>query len=527
MSQTNFEGGTGQRYANPNAMNKRKHKSAARGAEYALLRDAYHGSGGFSDGSYLVRHKREKTEKYNMRKQLSYFLNYMAPIVNSHVDPIFRDRPQRQTDNTGIGGQLWETYLKDTDTNGTTIDRLMKRAALAAKLYEISFIVTDNVSAEALAANPTMDRVIAARALPYSYIVTPDRVVDYRINKFGRLVSFSYTEPSGKTDAKPGEYNIRTWTEKEWTLTDKDGAAIPGAEGSGTHGLGRVPVTPLAARLINPSDLLPAPSFLSIARTNLQIFQICSWLTEIMQNQAFSILIYPSTEETTIEIGTENALGFDPEAKNAPDFIAPPADPAKILADQIDQLVAESYRMGGMAHQTGVKQQASGVAKAYDFERTNQILSDFADNCAGGEKDIADIFGRWVNEDLKYTCSYPDDFGIIDIEQELKDAQAAIDLRLPSSTFMVEIAKKVLAAYMPDLDPEIAKKIIDEIERQGVDKMMSDLTGYDAQDPEGMSDAATMLEEMTATMTDKDQIARARAAIEKARKRKQPDAAAA
>lgn len=47
---------------------------------YKLLEDAYAGRGGFQTGEYLVKHKREAADKYNLRQKLSYYLNYISHV---------------------------------------------------------------------------------------------------------------------------------------------------------------------------------------------------------------------------------------------------------------------------------------------------------------------------------------------------------------------------------------------------------------------------------------------------------------
>ena len=61
-----------------------------------LLRDAYHGTGGFETGSYLVQYPVENATKFLRRQQISYYLNYLRPIVDSHVTPIFRRASMRR-----------------------------------------------------------------------------------------------------------------------------------------------------------------------------------------------------------------------------------------------------------------------------------------------------------------------------------------------------------------------------------------------------------------------------------------------
>lgn len=438
-----------------------KRKCGAHAVKYKLLRDAYYGTGGFSDGTYLVKHKRESIDKYDNRRELAYYLNYTASVVNSHVDPVFRQEIKRDWQGTDA---LFEAFLKNADITGNDMQSVTRRAALGSKLYGVNFAVVDNVKEQP----EDMESAINSRACPYVFIVEPDRVDDYEIDRFGRLQMFAYREE--KTDGTSG-YNIRVWTANEWMLKNSMGGDIE----SGEHNLGRVPVVVWQSRELDPANVLPPSEFYSIAQTNHAIYQLCSWLTEILQNQAFSILIYPSLDETVFQTGVSNALGFNgAESRHAPGFIAPAAAPAEMLQGQIDRLIQEIYRMANLALVTGVLEAKSGVAKAWDFERTNQTLADFAANCENAEKQIVELWCLWTGSKIEYLVEYPRDFAIVDIADELANAQAAVDMQF-GTTMLAEIAKKVLAAYLPNIEPEIFDKIVKEIEVKGTDEQMSNI----------------------------------------------------
>ena len=433
--------------------------------KYELLRNAYYGTGGFETGDYLVQHKRELPENYENRKMIAYFLNYVAPVVNSHVDPVFRKEAQR--DWEGPGANLWEAFFRDADCSGYSLPRFMKRAAQEAKLFGVTFVVLDNVQEPPA----TVAGAIEARAFPYLYTVTPDRVVDWTTDRQGRLTSITYTEVADGHSEYDAEYCLRTWTKNEWTLTNRGKDKI---HGSGTHNLGVVPVIPYFSRPAQPGKMEPPSEFLSIARTNLHLFQLCSWLSEMLQNQTFAVLTYPVKDNNTptkMTVGTNNALAFDGSLSHAPEFIAPPADPATILQNQISNLIQEIYRMAALSFVTGTKESSSGVAKGWDYETTNRILADFAANSEYVEIRIAALFALWTKSQLEYTCVYPDDFGLLDVGAELEQAGLVKDLNIQSKTLLIELVKKILTAYFPDLDSETFDKIIAEVEKAGLDAM--------------------------------------------------------
>lgn len=120
---------------------------------YTFLDDAYTGGGGFLDGTYLLRHPREDDAKIAYRQELSYYSNFVKPVVDSLTNPIFRKMIAR--DWSKGKAQFLPPFMHDVDRLGSTMNRFMKNAARYARLYGSVFIMVDNsreVSSNALSA---------------------------------------------------------------------------------------------------------------------------------------------------------------------------------------------------------------------------------------------------------------------------------------------------------------------------------------------------------------------------------------
>lgn len=426
---------------------------------YRMLEDGYFGIGGFIDGEYLTKHPRESDEKYAMRRHLSYYLNYLAPCVNAHVSPIFKTLAQR--DWKGPGASIWESFSKDTDFLGTQIQALMKKAAISAKLNGISYIVMDR--AEDLDEDMRVsDLEENRRNLPYAYVVDINAVEEVTLDPFGRILKFVFLEPEAGNEHV---FAKRTMTADGWECISSKGRK------SGTWNLGCVPVIPLAAKEHKTHNPFPPSEFLSILKTNVAIYNMTSWLSDILVNQTFSILTFPSAEPENIDIGTDNALAYPPESSHEPSFIAPPDGPATILANQIALLQQEIYRMAVVVNVTGSSKLQSGMAKAWDYEATNQILSDFADQVEAAEMKLAKLFERWTGVALEYTVNYPNDFKISEVEQELLNAETAKGLSF-GDDFNVEVFKRVLTAYLPELTADSFDKLVESYRQQQAEEKL-------------------------------------------------------
>lgn len=427
---------------------------------YTVLHDAYYGTGGFEDGSYLMPHIRETPDKYERRKKMAYYTNYVSTIVKGVVAPIFRNEAVRDWKG---GDLLFDTFMKDVDQGGRSMKKFMRKAAQLAKLYGVALIMVDNVSQ----VPDNKEDAQKQRALPYCYIVLPKQVQEYEITKTGRVKKLVYTVSSTQFSAgmRSEKTETWTWTETSWSVEGgdyKEKIETP-------HTLGCVPVVPLFGTEPEDGDLLPISECFQMAKINMSIFNVCSELRELLRNQCFSVLAYPFTEKLSVEqlkeliVGTEDMLPFDGD-KNPPVFISPEASCAQTLQEELQRLVTEMYRMAAMSSVTGVEEQASGVAKAWDFEQTNQTISDLADNCEDAEKRIVYIFNKWQNSNVEYECKYPDDFGIVDIMAELDIITKALSLAV-GGLFDEELKKRAADMLFKDIDEADYNAIVQDIEQ--------------------------------------------------------------
>lgn len=441
--------------------------------KYKLLTDAYFGTGLFENGAGLRQHPREDPANYRDRQGLAYYLNYTGPIVNAAVDPIFKNDIKRDYN----GSTLFQAFLDDCDRTGTDYQDFCKSAALQAKLYGVAYIVVDN--SDELAERRS--DAVAGRKLPFLKIVTPAQIKNWAIDRYGRLTMFQYTETS-QVGANAKNTETYTWTQDSWAIGNGDGKT------TGSHNMGCVPVVQWLARNTDRKIIKPPSEYLSVAQANYFLYQLCSWHTQLLRDQAFGILTMPDDGSGEVTVGTNNALIYPADASHTPDFIAPPAAPAEMLTEQMDRIIKEMFRMSGLDSVIGVQsdKSKSGVAKQWDFEKTNKRLADFAVRCEDADEAIVRLFEKWSGETVDYNCEYPRDFKINDVVDSLSNAAAALELGFDSPTYKLEVLKKVLEAYMPNLPPETYDKMIEEVAaaiEEG--KQNSAYEDGDVDDPDG------------------------------------------
>lgn len=439
--------------------------------DYDLLYDAYTGSGGFLDGSYLFRHKREDLSDFNIRRKQACYSNFTRVIVNSLVNPIFKKTIVRDYD----GNTMLDAFVADVDGLGTSLTSFMHKAAKWARLYSKVFLVMDNFTDEQMAGN--RQDAIERRQFPYLYIVRPNQVTDFICDKYGRFSSFSYRVRSSmsktdlREDARSDEW---TWTTDAWRVKHEDETV-----NEGENGLGLVPVVTLSAVDDEDDNPLPVPDMLHIARANRDLYNRDSEKREILRNQCFPVLVYPMTmqaasrakqidadgEPFTLDIGTNNMLNVDANASHMPTFIAPPMDPVQMLQTEMERIIEDMFRQANLTSVLAIETKQSGVAKQWDFEETTNTLADAAENCENAEKRIVELFLLWTNTsvtDLK--IKYPRTFNITDVEDELQKAQQMKDLLVGGDVVKREIDRKAAQVYFADIDDARYDEVMNEID---------------------------------------------------------------
>lgn len=431
--------------------------------KYELLDNSYRATGGFETGDYLIPHPSEQVGKYIRRKNMSYYTNYVKPVVDAHVNPIFRIDPTR--DNLS---ESYQMFVDNVDGNKTSLTRFMKKAAIRAKLHGVEFIVIDMSQIESGTVVRKSD-IKNKRLYPYLYLVKPSQVSEWSIDKFGRMNYITYKLTNTIVNDK-GEKDVQTET---WTWTNDICKKTVGDKTEILpNTIGTIPVIPLYGAINDSTELIPQSDLYSIAKTNFSIFQATSELRERNRSQAFSILTFPIDEEDDydnsedpLKYGTSDCLIYKSGAQ-APAFITPPADPSDVIMNEINFMIKEIYRMASMqfAFMNGSQSNVSGLSKEWDNQNLFQTISELSDGLQEVEYKIASVFGLYMNEDINnIAVSYNKQFGITDPTAVLTNATQSLALNI-CPEFNIEVKKQVVRSVLKDIDSGTIDDVIKSLE---------------------------------------------------------------
>ena len=271
-----------------------------------------------------------------------------------------------------------------------------------------------------------------------------------------------------------------TWTRNEWmrheirlVRVQNQGAKAPIIKvqvkmiGQGFHDLDEVPLVITRAREYGASKFIGLSFIHDIAFVSIALLNVCSLLDEEMYQKALTLLAVKrsSTQKPELEIGSNNVVEYTGD--QPPFFLSPSLTPGQFFLEIIATMANEIFRMAKLSGGVAVLQEAmSGIAHAYLFNETNQALSDQADVLEKAEHDIFRLITKWLNierDEVEISISYPDDFGIIDVEKELLTLSSVREA-IPSDTLYVTLAKDVAQVLVQGKsERDLIDKINEEI----------------------------------------------------------------
>lgn len=432
--------------------------------------EAYKGGEHFVK-KHLFKYYKEGDEEYKERQARAYRENYVKKIVNIFNSYLFQEQAIRETKNN-----LLNEWLQNITGKDETINDFMRLVSLMSYVLGRVYVVVDKQTLPE--EQKTGTRIDTLKAKPYVYLLYPQDILDISFDE-NENIRWVLVEERKRDDEDPftssGDVlkQYRLWTTTEWLLFDENGEQID----SGVHNLGVVPIIPVNNE--KTDDLYYSQGLVDdVAYIDRAIFNNWSRLDTIINDQTFSQLIIPvegviltendeDLKEQFLTMSTKRAFLYSAQASQPPQFISPDASQAELILNTIKTQITQLYASLGLQSETGVEIKAqSGVAKAYDFDKINKILSNKADNLERVEKSIIKLWRLWNGlNDVDYVVDYPDSFDVKSLADELSLAQELSMLDI-SKTFDNEIKKLIVQKALPKLSSEIYEQIVKEIEEK-------------------------------------------------------------
>lgn len=442
--------------------------------KYNFLIDSRYGTGGYKTGKYLVPHKREDQNDYNLRRTKSYYNNQYQAIMNAHYKPIYKNKAVRviNEDTPKTYLDLYSVFSSDCDGRGNSIQRFSETGAGATKNMGASFWVINN---DAEVDNTIEDVLESRKGLPYVFLVTPNMVSEYTTDSFGNLTSLEWYQQDGEKVYSNLGYegaSSNGFPETPNMIDTEDDVIVVGVDLEKWYykkGAEKVMIAPNTigelpvVRLVEDenSNIIPNPSLYSVARMQHRLFNLDSIITDISDNQAFSIFTTPTMGGSGVEYSTTKGLSYPADSSNRPEFISPDASQLKTLLEVEQNLENSMYKAGVVSHLQRFQQSAE--SKELDRTRLNDLLGTFKNQIEKAEEKLMYLFGLFVGYDYGYMVRYSDDFGVSTITESI-DRFLSLDSTNITSSFRKELEKKLALELFDFNDDDEMSEFIQQIE---------------------------------------------------------------
>jgi len=415
------------------------------GNRFKFLIDSYTGGGGYKSSKYLIPHAREVLDKFNLRKIKSRYSNSFKTIIDTHVAPIFKGDPVKSYGDSVSESEIkaFQLFHADADKSGTSYKQFMKKTARASKIYDSSFVVVEQANNE----GETSDADLSDRSkLPYTILITPDKIIDVSINGSGDVVFFSWESIEYSTDESGGlvEHTIKTtWRTDKWTR-EKDSEF----ESDGENVLGYVPVFPLYPQEnLDPSaDPLPYGMSWSLATINYRRFNLGSIIDETADGTAFPLMtIIGPADIKSLTTGHSNGLKLPTDS--TAQFLQPDYSFIdKLYSTLYTGLEQEMYQISGVNFMKTMPQSAD--SRRQEMERLYETLGDTKAQIEALDRNIINTFADYMDIDVDYSVSYNQNFGMALINDDLKVFETFVDSGQVSDEVTGKIIKRIMGAMM-------------------------------------------------------------------------------
>jgi hypothetical protein len=423
--------------------------------------------------SYLDRYPREDDAKFARRKQVAHYLNYCEAILDILVSYVLK----REMVRDGTPPAIIEWQL-DVDGQGTRWDDLLDDVVKPrAALLGWTPLLFDQAAVQVgLTRMQTNAQGVRPQAIP----LFPANLLDWGLADDGsfawvklRIIYYRQPNPLGPR-AKEEHYII--WTPADvsvYVVTKQDSGEerVSGPE-TRAHEFGVVPIA-IWRHKPSPEDRVRGMGMVdAVAVLCRRLFNLVSELDEHLRQQVFALLQVPyvgSEPPSEIVAGTDNAVGLPADSKHEYKWIAPPESVAGTYETRIENTIKEIYRIARVEYDRATAAVSSGIAKAYDFEKTNRRLGDFAKQLARAEKQSYVILGRVLGVSQQSieqaTVTAPTDFRVEDLATDIKNAIDAVTIQL-TPTAEMWIKKRVIEKMLPNLPSDEEAEIMSELEEQ-------------------------------------------------------------
>ena len=442
-------------------------------------------------------HLDEDEEIYKQRCQRSWYVPYLAEILNSIIGGLFKESLEFCGGEDGEDpDEFYEELFKDCSPPGGDkqkfIGFLKEQISTALKLKTAWTLVDFPEAPEGLRDGEYSkgDEERAGLDKAYVCVLEPESVLDwYEDPKSGQLqwVIVHGVDKSRKEPGAQRDRTIETWTiyyEDRWeryqvAYADDEGVPdgdkqIPGVEG--LHSFGKVPIV----RMDVGSELWAGNKLLSIAIAHFTLRNALTWA------ELKSLFPVPVSYKTGMHVMNPASHNADRDVDQVVGqghvlrlaegddfkFVGPDSAPYGVALEDLSMMRDEMHRvvhqMAMSVDNSGAALQRSGDSKALDYQLTAILFMTLAEIVKEHGLRILETVaaGRKEKDPTEWLADGMSKYNELSLDSLLSQAETVDTVSIPSETFKkiwcMRVASRLLVGA---IDPEDEKAIKNELDK--------------------------------------------------------------
>lgn len=470
----------------------------------------------------IFRYLKEGDQEFKDRLARAYRFNHTREIVDLVQKYIFKSPPSRNWDDASLEVKA---FWKNATLAGLCIDQFMRLVSTASSIDGRIWVFVDTTKTQT---NLSVAEAKKQGARVYAYIVRAKDVLDVGLDEETQKPLWILVREYFRDDADPIESSgetrerYRLWTQDDWRLYEivkrnpgVDRASVTAEVGafavqpptslnpstsvnlyantssvepstdqvqpvlldSGPNELGRLPC--FHVDHVIGDHAYTAPSLIDdIAYLDRAVGNYLSNLDAIIQDQTFSQLAMPAQGvlpgddkyDQLREMGTKRIFLFDGDGGAKPEYLSPDPRQVQVITETVNKIIHEIYHTVGMAGERTKQDNAvgidnsSGVAKAYDFERLNSLLTTKSASLQNAENSLVELVGAWNRQKPPEheLVRYADTFDVRSLFDEFTVAEKLARIDAPAMVRreqMKQVKDKLFPVQPKAIDEAMEKEI--------------------------------------------------------------------
>lgn len=387
--------------------------------EYLL--QSYLGGEDYREAGHLTKYQLETAAEYSARLRATPLDNHCRSVISVYVSFLFREEPDRDFGSLK-GDPALESFLKDADYDGRSLDNFMKEVSIWSSVFGHCFMILTKPNIGAT----TRAEELAQGVRPYLSILTPLVVTDWNWAR----------KPNGQYVLDYIKYiedvNGDTTVVKEWTneyiktsIVDTERQRMV-EEYIEENQLGVVPVV-VAYNHRSPVRGMGLSDITDIADHQRKIYNEYSEVEQSIRLNGHPALVKTPSVEAVGGAGAVVSMPEDLDPSLKPYLLNVSTDVGQIYSS-IQNSVDAIDKMANIGAVRAIESRTmSGVAMETEFQLLNAKLSEKADNLELAEEQMWKFYAQYQGMMWDGEIEYPGSFNIRDTSKEVEQLKVAKD----------------------------------------------------------------------------------------------------